>query len=134
VALLLARQVYLKIVLANKLAAIGEAHPGFAPDGVGGKTLTHTERGETGTVEFINDTKATETPANDPAHMSTYMYDRDGLNSAALRLTSPGDGGGEDTTNVKLRFLSSTNGTFTFRFEDADGSKGSGSGRFSITP
>jgi len=134
VALLLGRQVYLKIVLANKLAAIGEAHPGFAPDGVIGKTLTHTERGDTGTVEFINDTEANEIPANDPAHSSTYMYDRNGLNSAALKLTFPGDPTGTNTTNVKLKFLSSTNGTFTFKFEDADGSTGSGNGRFSITP
>jgi hypothetical protein len=126
--------VYLKIVLANKLAAIGEAHPGFAPDGVVGKTLTHTERGNSGTVQFINDTEANEESDNDPLHVSTYMYDRNGLNTAVLSLTSPGDSGGEDTTIAKLRFLSSTNGTFTFRFEDADGSQGSGSGRFSLTP
>jgi len=134
VALLLGRQVYLKIVLANKLAALGEAHPGFAADSVVGKTLTHTEGGNTGTVQFINDTEANETPANDPAHASTYMYDRNGLNSAALKLTFPGDPTGTNTTNVKLKFLSSTNGTFTFKFEDADGSKGSGIGRFSLTP
>jgi hypothetical protein len=134
VALLLGRQIYLKIVLANKLAAIGEAHPGFAPDGVAGKTLTHTERGNSGTVQFINDTEANEESENDPLHMSTYMYDRNGLNTAVLSLTSPGDGGGEDVTIAKLKFLSSTNGTFTFRFEDADGSSGSGSGRFSLTP
>jgi hypothetical protein len=134
VALLLGRQVYLKIVLANKLAAIGEAHPGFAADGVAGKTLTHTERGSTGTVQFINDTEANEESDGEPAHSSTYMYDRNGLNSAALKLTSPGDPTGTNTTNVKLKFLSNTNGTFTFKFEDADGSKGSGSGRFSLTP
>jgi hypothetical protein len=135
VALLLARVVYLKIVLANKLAGIGEAHPGFAPDGVAGKTLTHTEGGDTGTVQFINDTEANETPANDPVHMSIYMYDRNGLNTAGLKLTYPGDvAETTNTTNVKLKFLSSTNGTFTFRFEDADGSTGSGRGRFSLTP
>jgi hypothetical protein len=135
VALLLARQVYLKIVLANKLAGIGEAHPGFAPDGVAGKTLTHTERGRTGTVQFINDIEANETSATGDPHPSTYMYDRNGLNTAGLKLTYPGDvAETTNTTNVKLKFLSSTNGTFTFKFEDADGSKGTGSGRFSLTP
>ena len=133
IGLLLARQVFQKIFVANKLAAIGEAHPGFAPNGVVGETLTHTERGETGTVHFDNDTQATEVPANDPPRTSSYSYDRTGLNNADLKLEYPGDVSGTNTTLVKLRFQSNTNGTFTYKFTDADGSRGSGSGRFSIT-
>jgi hypothetical protein len=133
IALLLGRQVYLKIVLANKLAAIGEAHPGFAVDGLIGMRLTHTERNETGTIDFINDVQANQDSGTDQAHPSTYTYDRNGLNTAALELKYPNNDGDENVTNVKLKFLSSTNGTFTLKFHGGDGSRDSGNGRFTLT-
>lgn len=133
IGILLGRVVFKKITVANRLAAIGEAKPGFAPEPgtVVGKTLTHVEGGETGTVHFDTDVQATETDGAE-VKTSTYEYDRVGLNKAKLTLMNPGDVTGTNTTVANLRFTSPTNGTFTYNFTGADGSRGSGSGRFSL--
>jgi hypothetical protein len=131
IGILLGRVVFRKIVVANKLAAIGEAHPGFAPNGVIGKTLAHTEGAHSGTVHFDDGVQATETD-DEGTRTSAYTYTRTGLNKSTLVLMNPGDVSGTNTTIAKLRFLSNTNGTFTYRFEDSDGETGGGSGRFTI--
>lgn len=131
IALLVARQVFVKIVAANKQAAIGEAHPGFAADNVIGLTLEHTERGGMGTVHFDDATQASETDS-DGNSTPTYTWTRTGLNTATLVLTNDEGGGLTSTTTVKIRFSSTTTGTFTFRNVDSDNSVNVGSGRFTL--
>lgn len=127
IGILLVRQVFAQVATANRLAAFGETHSGFALNSVIGKNLTHTERGETGDIFFNNDVQATEDTLLD----TTYTYTRTGLNTATLVLVK-NDGGGDSTTTVKLRFTSATGGTFTFRNVDSDGGVETGSGTFTI--
>jgi hypothetical protein len=128
-ALVVGRQVFTKIVAANRLAQIGEEHPGFAPNGVVGKTLTHTQRGESGTVHFDNATTATDSD-DEGAFTRDYTYTRTGLNTATLVLSNETESG-TNTTTVKLRFTSATGGTFIFRQEE-DGGTSNGNGTFTI--
>lgn len=125
-AILLVRQVFAQIVIANKLAAFGETHSGFARNTVIGKNLGHTEQGNTGNVYFNNDVQATQDALLD----TTYTYTRTGLNTATLVLVQT-DGGGTSTTTVKLRFTSAGGGTFTFRNVNSDGVE-AGRGTFTI--
>jgi hypothetical protein len=127
-ALVVARQVFTKIVAANRLAATGEAHPGFAADSLIGKSFVHTEHGNTGTVHFDDDTNATETD-DEGTRTDTYTYTRTGLNTGTLVLND--SGGGSGTTTVKIHFTSATGGTFTFRHVGDDGND-SGSGTFTL--
>lgn len=123
--ILLARQVFAQIVIANRLATFGEAHSGFALNNLIGKTIQHTEQGETGSIFFNNDVQATQDALLDTA----YTYTRTGLNTATLVLVE-NEGGGDSTTTVKLRFTSATGGTFTFRNVDSEGGIETGSGTF----
>lgn len=125
--ILLARQVFAQIVIANRLAAYGEAHSGFALNSVVGKNLHHSEQGNTGSIFFDNETQATQDALLDTA----YTYTRTGLNTATLMLVE-NEGQGDSTTTVKIRFTSATGGTFTFRNVDSDGSVETGSGTFTI--
>jgi len=131
IVLLLLRQVFQKITVANRLAAIGERNPGFALDSVEGKTLIHTQRGETGSVQFTSAIEAIQGDA-EGTNTATYVYARTGLHNASLVLTSPGDVSGTNTTSVKMRYQSNTNGTFTYKHVESDGSKNNGSGTFTI--
>jgi hypothetical protein len=131
IGLLLGRQVYQKIVVANRLAAIGEAKPGHALSSVVGKTLVHTESDHTGNVQFTSDTEATESDS-EGTNAVNYTYTRTGLHTATLVLTRSGDMGGTETTTVHLRFQSTSNGTFSYRHEDSDGSTENGNGTFTI--
>jgi len=127
IALLVGRQVFVKIVAANRLAAIGEAHPGFAPESVVGVTLTHQEHGNTGTVHFDDATQATQTDSSG-TNLSDYIWTRTGLNTATLVLTES-----SGSTTVKLHFTSATGGTFIFRnMDSSSGAAESGSGRFNF--
>jgi len=126
-AILLVRQVFAQITIANRLAAFGEAHSGFARNSVIGKNLMHTERGETGNVYFNNDVEATQDALLD----TDYTYTRTGLNTATLVLIKT-EGAETSTTTVKLRFTSSGGGTFTFRNVDSDGGVDTGVGTFTI--
>ena len=134
--LILARLVFTKLGVANKLAANGEAHPGFARENVVGLTLEHHEGGHSGTVDFDDATQATETEPNDMGgtdiHIDSYTWTRTGLNTATLVLTHDDGNGGTNTTTVKIRFTSSTTGTFTFRNVDVDHTE-SGSGSFTLS-
>ena len=129
-ALVVGRQVFNKINVANRLAAIGEAKPGFATDSVIGKTLAHEERGNSGTVHFDDATNATQTETGGTPEAATYTWTRTGLNTATLVITAE-DEGGPSVTTVKLKFTSATGGTFTFR-NDSDGGLETGSGTFTI--
>jgi len=130
-ALLLGSQVFARLAAANRLAAIGEAHPGFALDSLVGKLLEHHERGQSGTVHFDNATTVTETDSEGTS-TSAYTYTRTGLNSATLVLTHDEGGGLTSTTTVKIRFAATTRGTFTFRNQDSDGSVNIGAGTFTL--
>jgi hypothetical protein len=131
-ALVVGRQVFTKIVAANRLAAIGEAHPGFAPGSVIGKTLTHTENGHTGTLHFDDATNATNTEEGETPEVQSYTWTRTGLNTATLELTHSCEGGGTGTTTVKIHSTSATGGTFTAHNVDCDGSTGNQRGTFTI--
>lgn len=125
--IIVGRQAFTKIAVANRLAAIGEAHSGFARNTVIGKRLEHTEQGETGEVYFNNNVQASQDANLD----STYTYTRNGLNTATLVLVRP-EVGGTNTTTVNLRFTSTSGGRFTFRNEDSDGDVQRGAGTFAI--
>jgi hypothetical protein len=131
VGLLAGLRVFVKITVANRLAAIGEAHPGFAPASVVGITLEHHERGRTGTVHFDDGTQATEMDP-DGTDTVSYTWTRTGLNTATLVLTHDEGGGLTSTTTVKIHFSSTTAGTFTFRSVDSDGSVNVGTGTFTF--
>jgi hypothetical protein len=125
-ALLQGRQVFSKLKTANKLAAVGEAHSGFAPSDLDGKLLTHTEANSSGTVllEPSGNFKADGSP--DPN--GTFTYTRTGLNTGTLVLNhDPGD----DVTTAKLTFKTATSGNFTEHTESADGDTNS-KGTFTI--
>jgi hypothetical protein len=123
--LLLASQVFAKLVAANKLAATGEAHPGFALGSLTGLMLHHMERNNSGDIHFTSNTAATETETGGSPEPITYTYARTGLSTATLVLNESGG-----TTTVKLRFTSTTAGTFTFRH--VGGETDSGSGAFTL--
>jgi hypothetical protein len=131
-ALIVGRLVFAKIVVANKLAAIGEAHPGFAPDSVVGKTITHHENGKTGMVHFDDATNATQTHNDGSMDTSSYTWTRTGLSTATLVVHEPCDGGGTGTTTVKIHFTSATGGTFSAHDVECDGSTHNQAGTFTI--
>lgn len=117
--LLLGRQIFTKLTVANKLADMGEAHSGFAADSVGGKTLDYHVAGRTGHEHF---TDATHTDSTDldggMTSGNTYTYNRTGLSTATLVL----DYGGGQMTSVKIKFTSAAGGKFTFHSNSHSGS------------
>jgi len=129
-ALVVGRQVFNKINVANRLAGIGEAKPGFALDSVIGKTLTHTERGNSGTIHFDDALNATQTESGGSPEPVTYTWTRKGLHTATLEITAEEESGTSVTT-VKLKFTSATGGTFTFSNVSGGGTE-TGSGTFTI--
>ena len=129
IALIVTRVVFARITAANHLAGIGEAHPGFAANSLVGVTLHHEENNNnSGDVTFTSATEGTQTDSGGPQPF-TYTYERTGLNTATLVLNE--DGGG--TTTVKLKFTSTTGGTFSFRHEGGDDRTQTGSGRFTLS-
>jgi hypothetical protein len=118
-----------KLANARKLVVKAEAKQGFALDSVQGLYLNHAEKGESGTVWFVDDILYVQ--GDDDA--GTYNYTRTGLNTATLELTSQN---GDGVTTVKMRFTSrngvATEGTFSFRNSD-EGSNSSGTGTFTTT-
>lgn len=125
--LLLGRRVFQRLTTANKLAALGEAHSGFAADSVIGKTLVYHVGTRMGSEAFADATHADSidldgTPGND-----TYTYARTGLSTATLVLTSNGGG----STTVKAKFTSTTGGTFSFHNVSSDGTH-NGTGTFTL--
>jgi hypothetical protein len=102
-AMLSVRLAFVKIAVANKLAAKAEANPGFAPESVAGETLNHTSSQDTGAITFTDETNFT---GGEDA--GTYTYTRTGLNSGRLRLTTV-----EEETTVTLVFKSSGSGVFS---------------------
>ena len=132
VGLLLGRQLFARLAVANRLAANGEAHSGFALDSVVGKNLHHMEGTRSGTVYFNNNVDATQMETGGSPKSATYTYTRTGLTTATLVLMSPGGMGGTDTTTVKIHFTSAAAGTFTFRNVGSDGHVRTGTGTFTI--
>ena len=130
VALIVGRVVYSRINAANHLAAIGEAHPGFAPESVVGKTLTHHQGGDSGTVHFDDATTATDADSGGSS-TDAYTWTRTGLNTATLVLTVPDDSG-TDTITVKITFKTATGGSFTFHQVKSDGRVQNGAGTFTF--
>jgi hypothetical protein len=128
IGILLVRQVFVQIATANRLAAFGETHSGFAANTVIGKNLQHSEPGNTGSIFFNNDVQATQDALLD----TMYTYTRTGLNTATLVLVQT-EGAETNTTTVKLRFTSTSGGTFTYRSVDSSGgSVETGAGTFTI--
>lgn len=115
--LLRAGLVFKKIVLANKLITKGEMHSGFAAENLVGRTLHHVQKDDSGDVSFTNDTEGSETEAGESPEPVSYTYERTGLNTADLVLTT-----GDGVTTVKLKFTSASGGTFTARHVGGDGS------------
>ena len=116
-ALLQGRQVFTKIATANRLAAVGEAHSGFAADSLNGKLLTHTEPNSSGTVLLLPSGDFKENGHADPD--GTFTYTRTGLNTGTLVLNN-NDG---DVTTVYLKFTTTTDGKYTGRIESVDGNE-----------
>ncbi len=129
-ALVVGRQVFNKINVANRLAAIAEAKPGFAPDAVIGKTLTHNESGRSGTVHFDDASNATQTESGGVPRASAYSWTRTGLNTATLVLTEEEESG-TSTTTVKIKFTSGSGGTFSFKNVTGDSAE-TGYGTFTL--
>ena len=129
--LLVAGQGFKNLTVAQRLVALGEARPGLVPASLVGMTLTHHERGQTGTEQFDDATNATERDNNGGTRSVTYTFTRTGLDTATLVLSHAG-GGGTSTTTVKLRFTSETGGTFTFKYIGSEGGSQSGSGTFTL--
>ena len=125
--LLLGRQLFTRLVAANKLAAKGEAHSGFAADSVLGGTLHHEEGDNSGDVAFTGATTGTQTETGGSPQDIGYDYDRTGLNTATLRIEEP-----SGTNTVKLTFTSTSTGKFTFKFVGNEGND-SGRGTFALT-
>ena len=128
--LLVAGQAFKNLTAAQRLVALGEAHLGLVPPSLVGFTLTHHERGQTGTEQFDDVNNATEHD-NDGTRSVTYTFTRTGLDTATLIL-SHAEGGGTSTTTVKMRFTSETGGTFTFQHTGSDGGSQSGPGTFTL--
>jgi hypothetical protein len=119
VGILLGRQVFAKIVRTKKLAASGEAHPGFALNSVTETTLRYNVgHGYYGFVAFTNSThyEQTEITSERTAtiYEGTYTYNRTGLNTARVVLNGTGL-----TNTVVLEYRSPTNGAFTDRTTSA---------------
>lgn len=127
--LLVAGQGFKNLTAAQRLVALGEANQGFVPASLVGMTLTHHERGQTGTEKFDDATNATETDG-DGTRSVTYTFNRTGLNTATLVLSHTS--GTTSTTTVKLHFTSETGGTFTFKHTGSDGGSQSGPGTFTL--
>jgi hypothetical protein len=111
--LFVGRRVFAKIDAANKLAAIAEAHPGFAPNSVVGANFDYgVVHGHSGYVAFTNSTQWEGGESTGPRVFTTdegtYLYDRTGLNTAQLVVFGSGI-----TRTAHLTFRSSTDGTFT---------------------
>jgi hypothetical protein len=102
-AMLSLRLAFVKIGVANKLAAKAEANPGLSPESIVGEALNHTSSKDTGSITFTDDTNYT-----DGALSGTYTYTRTGLNSALIELTSE-----QEETKVTLVFKTATSGVFT---------------------
>lgn len=124
IALLVGRLVFNKITVANRLAAIGERKPGFAPDAVVGTSITHSNAESSGVVSFVDGTNFTETEVGGDPNSGTYTYTRTGLNSATLVLTSDDGLGGQEEVTVKLVFTAEGRGKFNAR-NGQEASKGS---------
>ena len=130
--LLVAGQAFKNLAAAQRLLAQGEANQGLVPATLVGSTMTHMERGQTGTEQFDDGSNATEVDG-DGTRSVTYTFTRTGLNTATLVLSHTG-GSGTSTTTVKLRFTSETGGTFTFkRVSSSDGPQ-TGPGTFTLAP
>ena len=127
------RQVFAKIALANHLAALAEAHPIYAPASVVGRTLHHSEdTGDSGEVHFDTATRATDTSGGGGSHESRYTWRKTSPTTATLTLREPQEDGGTSTTTVKLTFTSAGGGTFTFENDQGDGMPTEGNGTFTI--
>lgn len=111
---------FLKIAKANRLAAIAEMHPGFAPDSLFEMRISYrVAHGPYGFYGFTNSTQYEQTESTGERTATTdegtYTYDRTGLNTASLVLNGTGI-----TNTMRLAYRSRTNGVFKVR---------SGSGR-----
>lgn len=117
IAALLLGQVYKKLIVANRLAALSEARPGYAPNTLAARMLHHTERGSSGVVTLdANGIDFTEMEdGGGMPEAGTYTFTRTGLNTGTLVLTKDDDGGTPHVTTVKLTFTSATGGRFTAR-------------------
>jgi hypothetical protein len=134
VGILVLQRVYHRIRKAKHLAAIGERHPGWAPDNVEGKMLSYTNRsGANGSIHFDDASTATQVDTDGNPNTVSYTWTRTSLNRGRLVLTAPCDEGPNmRTTTVRIRFRAVMRGTFSARQVECDGSSGSSSGRFGI--
>jgi hypothetical protein len=109
------RVVFAKIATANRLAAIGEAHSGFAPESLDGKLLSYTGRNSSGTEELSP--SGTFKENGNPAPIGTFTYTRTGLNSGTLVLNYAAGA----VTTAQLNFKTTTGGNFTAHTEEPAG-------------
>lgn len=119
------RVVFTKIATANRLAAVGEAHSGFAPDSLDGKLLSFTGRDSSGTEELSPSGTFKENGNSAPD--GTFTFTRTGLNFGTLVLNY--DNGA--VTTAKLIFKTTASGKFTAHTEDTEG-EDNDSGTFAI--
>lgn len=127
-ALVLGRQIFAKIGAANRLAAKGEANPGFAADSVEGTSISHTNRGGGfGVITFVDATNYTEIDDGSELGSGTYTYTRTGLNTATLVVN--GVTPEVFTVTVKLTFTTANGGRFSAH---EAGNPTAGTGTFTI--
>ena len=124
IAALLLGQVFKKLIVANRLAALSEAHPGYAPNTLAARTLHHADRGGSGGVVALNANGFDFTETEDGGGLpetGTYAFTRTGLNKGTLVLTKDDGSGTLHVTTVKLTFTSATGGRFTARNTSSHG-------------
>lgn len=126
--LLLGRHIYTKLTVADKLAATGEAHSGFAADSLIGGTLHYDGRHNSGDIHFTDATTGTQANNGGSTNNITYTYTRTGLNTATLEIMHT-----DGATHVNVKFTSAGGGTFAVRSDNNDGTHDSGSGTFTLT-
>jgi hypothetical protein len=114
------KQVFTKITTANRLAAIGEAHPGLALNSLVGVTVHHSGRNP-GTVQFTTATDCLQADDGGSPDPATYTYQRTGLNTGTLVITDDSGNGDSDVSTIKLIFTSATGGRFSARNTSSDG-------------
>ena len=125
-ALVRGRQIFKKLVTAEKLIVKGEGRLGFAPqaDAISGGTISYEEHAQSGVVTFTDGTNYEQHLASETV-AGAYTYTRTGLNTAVIVLSQLGG----RVTTIKVNFTATAGGKFTYKFVDGT-DRGSGAGTF----
>lgn len=128
-ALVRGRQIFKKLVTAEKLVVKGEGRLGFAPQpgAISGAVLNYQERAKSGAITFTDSTNYEQRLVSETV-AGNYTYTRTGLNTAVIVLSQLGG----RVTTVKVNFTTTTSGKFTFKFVNG-ADTGSAAGTFTLS-